>query len=490
MSKRLFLPLYAMVALIYWGLTPLHAQPKGDAVLLGQSFHIQSTILGEERPYMVYLPDNYDPNGNPLAVMYLMDGAGHFLHTSGIVSFLANQGRIPEMMIVGIPNTADRTKDLTPSIEKNEDTRSNFPTGGGADNTLAFIKTELIPHIEANYHTNSYKVLVGHSFGGIFAVNALLAQPDLFDAYISISPSMWWDEQHLVDRAETFLNEHKDLKGFFYMTMGNEGGAMLGGAMKLAALFEEKAPESFGWDFKVMEEETHGSIPHRSTYYGLEAIFKDWYAVDLASLFAEGGMEAIDEYHASLEEKLGYRKQLSEQQVNNFGYRFMSQNQLDKALKLFQKNAEDYPDSYNVWDSMAEAYMKMEDKESAIKYYKKSLELHPGNQNAVAMLKQMDVDHDPMKQQLDLPPKKLKQYVGKYTAIQGLTLEITIEEGQLMGSATPVLPKQKLLAFPNHRFLLSKMNAPITFHANEDQKIIGYEVQMGIGQAAQGKKIE
>ena len=220
---------------------------------------------------------------------------GHFHHTTGTMQFLARTGRMPEMIIVGIPNTTDRTRDLTPP-ETSEENR--FPTSGGADDMLKFMRTELIPHIDKNYRTTSYKLLIGHSFGGLFAIHALVHHSEIFDAYLSISPSLWWDGQLLVDQAETFLTENPDYQAKLYMTMGNEGGDMLGGAWKLAAVLEEKAPDGLDWEFHLMEKEDHGSVPHRSTYNGLEAIFDDWRIKDIYALYQDGGMEAIQAHYS------------------------------------------------------------------------------------------------------------------------------------------------------------------------------------------------
>lgn len=111
---------------------------------------------------------------------------------------------------------------------------------------------------------------MGHSLGGLFAIYTLVKQPGLFDGFIAISPSLWWDEEGLVDEAETALKNNPDMKGDLYMTMGNEGGKMLRAVLKLSGVLEENATENLRWHFEQMEKETHGSIPHRSTYDGLE----------------------------------------------------------------------------------------------------------------------------------------------------------------------------------------------------------------------------
>ncbi|TFH66787.1 MAG: alpha/beta hydrolase [Gemmatimonadales bacterium] len=102
------------------------------------------------------------------------------------------------MIVVAIPNTGDRTRDLTPASET-EHAGTGFPTAGGADRFLGFLADELIPHIDSTYRTETFRVLVGHSIGGLFATHALLTRPDLFRGYVAISPILWWNRKSLVD---------------------------------------------------------------------------------------------------------------------------------------------------------------------------------------------------------------------------------------------------------------------------------------------------
>ena len=139
------------------------AQSTGEDIVIGQSFSLNSEVLNEERPYQIYLPSDYDKNAAPVSVLYLLDGDGHFHHTTGVVSFLKRQGRIPNLMVVSIPNTTDRTRDLTPEIKVDMEAKKGMPTAGGADNMLSFIKDELIPHIDKTYNTSPYRILIGHS---------------------------------------------------------------------------------------------------------------------------------------------------------------------------------------------------------------------------------------------------------------------------------------------------------------------------------------
>ena len=471
---------YCFLYFVFY-LAPILSGQESAKIHLGQAYSIYSEVLGEDRPYLIYLPDNYDADGQPLSVMYLLDGGGHFHHTTGIVAFLYEQGIIPNMMVVGIPNTSDRTRDLTPAITQDTSALTGFPTAGGADQMLDFIKNELIPKINSTYNTNNYKLLVGHSFGGIFSVNALLREPTLFDAHISISPSMWWDNQYLVERADSFVNTQDSLDVFYYMTMGNEGGSMLGGAMKLAALFEENSPKYFRWKFVHMEEETHGSVPHRSTYDGLEAIFENWFKADFEELFAYGGMPSILQHYQRLSSKFGSELSPSESELNSFGYSLMYKGAYDKALEVFQKNIVLYPTSFNVYDSAAEAYMELGNKKKAIELYKKSLEINPANINGVKMLKRLGVEHDPMSLVINLDKSQLQKYVGTYHDQNAGDITIEERDGSLILSVSGLDP-QTLHPYPNQSFIMLPENVFLSFLIDSQTKAAsGFEAQVGPG---------
>lgn len=447
-------------------LTTATAQPEGEPITIGQKFELQSEVLNEKRPYWVGLPRNYDTSDRPYPVLYVLDGDGHFHHTSGTVNFLSRTGRIPEMIVVAIPNTSDRTRDLTPPILKSG--KERFPTGGGADNMLRFIGEELMPQIGKDYRTAPYNVLIGHSFGGLFAVHAMVHRPELFDALLAISPSLWWDEQNLVDQAERYLKEHPDYDASLYMTMADEGGSMLGGAWKLSAVLEESAPK-MDWEFRLMEEEDHGSIPHRSTYYGLERIFKDYKEIeDPLAVFNNGGLEAIAGHYQRMEEKFGVKNaKAPEDLINDLGYRLLAESRIDDAIAVFQQNVEDYPKSSNVYDSLGEAYKVKGNKEAAEKYYRKSLELNPANENAVKMMAEMGIVYK--KEQIDISEKTLQAYTGKYVVNEQMWVRITLEDGQLWGASNGG-NKIKLYPMSESKFYIKEDNVQVAFHLGENKE--------------------
>src|SRR6266852_1196842 len=205
-------------------------QPEDNAINIGKRFTLQSKILNEPRPYWIYLPASYHqkvyaPKKYP--VLYLLDGNAHFQSASGVVQFMSESInaniQIPELIIVAIPNIR-RTHDLTPTHStkgyggKEE---PNFSSSGGGESFLRFIAEELIPHIEAEYRTQPYRVLVGHSFGGLFAMTARLHRPPIFQAHLAIDPSLWWDDQILLRRLKDMVRKTNDFRGPIYISVAN-----------------------------------------------------------------------------------------------------------------------------------------------------------------------------------------------------------------------------------------------------------------------------
>ena len=210
--------------------TPRHNPPGQTAdseIKIGDKFAFHSKILNEERRYWVYLPPSYRnkmfaPQKYP--VLFLLDGDANFHMASGVVQFMgagANANiQIPELIIVAIPNT-QRTRDLTPTRstkDYNGKENESLASSGGGETFLRFLEQELIPRIESEYRTQPYRLLVGHSFGGLFAINAFVRQASIFRAFIAIDPSLWWDDHLLLRRAKSMA---RDLKGSVYISLAN-----------------------------------------------------------------------------------------------------------------------------------------------------------------------------------------------------------------------------------------------------------------------------
>ena len=270
MKKQFLIPLFFL--LLFSSL--LVVGQEGETIELGHSISIPSTILNEERSILVSLPDSYnDPSKTdqlyPLII--LLDGYVHFNTTSAIVHFLGSRTNrnylMPETIVVAIENV-DRERDFT--IAKLQTKRAN--TMGGGKKFLDFIEKELIPYVDNHYRAAPHRTLIGHSLGGLLTVNAYLDPNSLFDAYLAIDPSIWWDETTMESRMASMNPTSFDKK--LYWATANQGEANYERNKKrhdrFVAMMEERWRNKLQVQHDYFEKENHRSVPLPALYEGLK----------------------------------------------------------------------------------------------------------------------------------------------------------------------------------------------------------------------------
>lgn len=240
---------------------------------IGKTIGIKSSILDEHRVLNIYLPSGYSDDGSKTyPVIYLLDGSRDedFIHISGIVQFGSFSWikMLPESIVVGIGNT-DRKRDFTyPS--GNELDRKEFPTSGKSEQFIRFLEQELQPFIDTSYRTSATKTIIGQSLGGLLATEILFKKPELFDNYIIVSPSLWWDDEKLLDRSLTSYESDKSI----YIAVGKEGEVMERTAKELYNKLSESTDEDTRLYYEFLEDKTHGDALHIAVYNAFEKIFK------------------------------------------------------------------------------------------------------------------------------------------------------------------------------------------------------------------------
>ena len=332
---------------------------------------LTSDALDEVRNVSIYLPENYDLTTQKYPVLYLLDGNTHFQHAIGAVDFLSNMGIMPQLIIVAIQNV-DRNRDFSPTHE------ARIPTSGGAEKFLEFVSDELITYISQNYRASNYKIIMGHSFGGTFVTYSLLTKPNLFDAYIAISPYIHYDDNYLVKEARTALKPNYNNHKYFYMSVGNEP-AYFSALEEFSSLIKEKSSKSIDFEYSKWNNENHATIPYLSLYNGLKFIFSDWQlpliSWQLALISLDQGMLAIDEHYKNTSAKYNIKLKTPENIMNTLGYRYMQKKDFKNAIKIFSENVKRYPKSPNVYDSLGEAYETNNQLKLAKKNYQKAYDL-------------------------------------------------------------------------------------------------------------------
>jgi predicted alpha/beta superfamily hydrolase len=393
--KNLSVKVFIGVILIVFSLQNLgFTQKDGDQILrvVGKYRKIHSKVLNEDRMVFVSTPDDYGLSQKKYPVLFLFDAENRvrLLRSITTVEFFTRYSQIPKMVVVGILNT-NRIRDLSPVPYK------GIKNSGEGDNFLKFFTQELIPFVDKNYRTVNNRILFGGSAAGSFAIYTMIKYPNLFNAYIAGSPFLSsipgyeWDTESIFRQFREILSKNKSFGKFLYLNYGSTENPehYEKPIHRLANIIRENAPGDFKWELKVMAGEGH--VPPTSLHDGLLALYSDWKLP--RQTFLEGGLEKIKNHLDNLSRKhnysIGIEDVLSEREINRVAYGTLRAGKMEEAIKLFKLNVKTFPQSWNVYDSLGEAYMKNGQKELAITNYKKSLKLNPENKNALEMLKKL-----------------------------------------------------------------------------------------------------
>ena len=271
------------------------AQP-GNQLVLGKTDSIQSNLLKEKRKFYVHVPTAVDKEAarKRYPVVYLFDADAQFASTTSMIQYLSTNynTRCPEMIVVGILHS-DRRKDLTPTHVAADPPfwapGTNKTTGGG-EPFIAFIEKELMPYINQHYPTQPYKLLIGHSLGGLAVMQIFVHHTSLFNSYICIDPSMWWDNQTLLKETKWAL-EKRSFQGIsLYLGIANTADNMdmqqvltdttddtmhMRSVLTLQRYFEKNKQNGLKYQGKYYKDDSHMSVPFITEYEALHFIFGD-----------------------------------------------------------------------------------------------------------------------------------------------------------------------------------------------------------------------
>ena len=279
-------PYVAMVsATIAMMPAPANAQ---EPIQFGQSYVIDSEALGEARTINIWVPPHADMDERaPYRVLYLIDGGTEqdWFHITGLAQLGALSWTFQPMIVVGV-ETKDRQHELTPPASA-EAYRNAFPTSGGADHFRAFLLNEVASFVESNFPTNGQSAIIGESLAGLFIVDTYLKAPDLFDDYIAISPSLWWDDKGLGTKASEFLNSGDREDKRLYLSWANEGGTMQDAIDQFTGAVQSAGLPLHLADYSATE--THSTIFHQAALSAFRTLYAEppydygatpWYMVE------------------------------------------------------------------------------------------------------------------------------------------------------------------------------------------------------------------
>ena len=381
------------------------SQNEDQQLVIGHADTVFSETLQEQRDFWIHMPEKIEAD-KKYPVIYVLDAPDHFYAATGIIKLLT-KWNMPPSIIIGIPNT-DRTRDFTPTNVPFQRGRAS-KTSGGAANFVTFIYKELRPYIENKYPTDTMSTVIGHSTGGLFVLYAYINHPEVFDHYLAIDPSLWWDKEQLVKQSEKLLNEsrHKDKSLYIAVANSNkidttkvrrlksESSEMLRANLNFHdILTRNKAFLDVTWDYQGAED--HGSIIVPGLYNGLRSLFS-WYPFPERWRFNTPKAYSVEEltapFYVHFEElsKRFHREVKPDWQfINDVGFFMLTSHKLPKKAKAYlEMNVKFYPDESRSYVAMGDYFVMQSKKKEAISYFEKAIEMD-GNEVAKEKLSQLN----------------------------------------------------------------------------------------------------
>ena len=375
-----------------------------NQVIIGTTDTLRSKILGEKMSFWISLPTNYN---NPryaktrYPVVYVLDGDANFATVSSMArQLIVRNGNsvLPEVIVVGVMNH-DRARDFTPypSTFWIMDTPSPLENTGGGENFVKYLQQELITHIDSLYMTSSYRVLIGHSLGGLAATNVLVHHTNLFSGYIIVDPSMWYDNQGFLKQAQQALQQSKYGGVSLYLGIANSMppgmdtlqllkdtsriDLHMRSVMQLKNSLKGNPQNGLSFKYGYYDDDTHMSAPLITEYDGLRFIFNFYHLPSgtEARMFNPydhtDPSQILTVHFQQVSKYLGYQMTPSESLVNILANTMTANYLPEKALSLYQLNAGNFPASYGAWESLGDFYKDQKNKDKAVVCYQKALKI-------------------------------------------------------------------------------------------------------------------
>ena len=387
---------FCMISFLSLSQTTLPGFTIGSPVTTGERMTIKSRIFGQDRTIFLSLPAGYAQSPARYPVIYFTDASvGRLNLIKGITGFLTTSNLMPEVILVGISHNR-RDWELTPNgsrVQEAESKRFESPVDfGGADSLLMFIREELIPVIESQYRTLTSRIYIGHSFGGLFGFYAMLKQPGLFNAFIDVDPSLWFNKKSLVDSLGNMLKRNPGFQSSVFISFtGIETPSSI---EKLKKVFTKPA------DYKMKLElldlcrtETHQSAVLPTISKGLVWIFQplqlpknEFGEIDYANMSIQ---QIRDHFTSPI---LGAVYPVTEAMINSLAYGKLRAGKNSEAIEIFRYNISQNPESANPFDSLGEALELTGQMKEALAAYEKAVENGRKNNDANLNLYQANRD--------------------------------------------------------------------------------------------------
>lgn len=373
-----------------------------NGIYIGEKITINSEVLNQNRELLIYLPNSYNDvnrKRNQYPVVYLLDGQDTFVPFIGMLKQYSennDQKILPEMIVIGIPNIDNNSRmmDFSPTTDGKPE---RF---GGGNKFLQFMKDELFPLVENSYSGSKHRTIVGHSFGGLVVMNALSNHSEMFDNYLMIDGSLYFDnELFLKNKKYSLENKNFKDKNLF---IGIANTATYGSSLESIKTDTISANKYVRYslnltnqieDFKInlnsksiyYKDDTHGSASFLSYKDGFR-FFYSWFNFDKEFKYNskyfipnkdEDRLANLTKSHFdTVSKRLGYVFKPNKESVSgNAGMLLNWHKQPNQAEELYKLNVDYYPNDISVYKDLSDFYLIQNDTINSIKYNQKVLKL-------------------------------------------------------------------------------------------------------------------
>lgn len=237
--------------------------------------------------YRIYvsLPASYfDESDKKYASVFILDADYAFPLVKQISEHLSDRNRLPEALVFGIAYDGplnyrvNRTRDYTPSHVPNGGYGPEFQKHSGGGPAFAnFLEKELVPYLSQHFRLNEIRALIGHSFGGLFTSWMLLKRPQLFNGYIAVSPSLWYDQRLVINMLNGHKKTEQQISGKAFFAIGaseNNGQYQMVDDMKMFTnLLPTKVGKSLSIKSVIFPDENHDTVFPAALTRGLQFVF-------------------------------------------------------------------------------------------------------------------------------------------------------------------------------------------------------------------------
>ena len=335
-----------------------------------ESLKVKSKYFEDAIEYNVTLPKSYhEAKGKDKKYFVIFD-----LHPrsqpylSGIHDWLSHNGGWPWLESIVITPAG-----YNPEFAKLFEQIVSDPTNQAM---LDYFEYDLLKTIDEKYRTNGFKIYSGFMGNGALGLFSLLNRPKLFNAYIISSPSLANDFGLITSQAKQKLASKDEQMRFLYLATGDHQYEQ--GNLSSFELFEKalitSAPNTLDWQVHRNNKNHYMSQPIVSIVNGIEALFDDIHTdLDVDSETSKNGVQAIIDYYKRISDKK-YGFNISAEGTLKALAKSLMTSDAQKALSIYQKTVELYPDSAYALSSLAKAYADMGDINKAIKYQIQAVE--------------------------------------------------------------------------------------------------------------------